>query len=137
MCVRAQSLQSCPTLCDPMDYCPSGSSVHGILQARILECAATPCSGDLPNLGTEPTSLVVLTLAGGFFSTSATCKDPLHICLPQLPPSNSPRNRTSRSQNDCLRGLINSCEKKRSERERRKGKINPSKLRVTKNSKER
>ena len=32
--------QSCPTLCDPMDYSPSGSSVHGILQARILEWVA-------------------------------------------------------------------------------------------------
>ena len=29
--------QSCPTLCNPMDYRPPGSSVHGILQARILE----------------------------------------------------------------------------------------------------
>ena len=29
--------QSCPTLCNPMDYCPSGSSVYGILQATILE----------------------------------------------------------------------------------------------------
>ena len=34
--VHAQSVQSCPTLCDPMDYSPTGSSVHGILQARIL-----------------------------------------------------------------------------------------------------
>ena len=34
------SLQSCPTLCDPMDSSPSGSSVHGILQARILEWVA-------------------------------------------------------------------------------------------------
>ena len=33
----AKSLQSCPTLCDPMDCSPPGSSVHGILQARILE----------------------------------------------------------------------------------------------------
>ena len=32
--------QSCPTLCDPMDCSPSGSSVHGILQARILEMVA-------------------------------------------------------------------------------------------------
>ena len=31
------SLQSCPTLCDPMDHNPPGSSVYGILQARILE----------------------------------------------------------------------------------------------------
>ena len=29
--------QLCPTLCNPMDYNPPGSSVHGILQARILE----------------------------------------------------------------------------------------------------
>ena len=29
--------QSCPTLCDPIDWGPPGSSVHGILQARILE----------------------------------------------------------------------------------------------------
>ena len=32
--------QSCPTLCDPMDCSPSGSSIHGILQARILEWVA-------------------------------------------------------------------------------------------------
>ena len=36
--------QSCPTLCDPMDCCPPGSSVHGILQARILEWVAMPFS---------------------------------------------------------------------------------------------
>ena len=34
--------QSCPTLCDLMDCSPPGSSVHGILQARILEWVATP-----------------------------------------------------------------------------------------------
>ena len=34
--------QSCPILCDPMDCSPPGSSVHGILQARILEWAAMP-----------------------------------------------------------------------------------------------
>ena len=33
----AKSVQSCPVLCDPMDCSPPGSSVHGILQARILE----------------------------------------------------------------------------------------------------
>ena len=33
----AKSLQSCPTLCDPTDYSPPGSSVHGIFQARVLE----------------------------------------------------------------------------------------------------
>ena len=36
----AKSLQSCPTLCDPIDGCPPGSSVPGILQARTLEWVA-------------------------------------------------------------------------------------------------
>ena len=39
MKVKSQSevTQSCPTLCDPMDCSPPGSSVHGIFQARVLE----------------------------------------------------------------------------------------------------
>ena len=40
--------QSCPTLCDPMDCDPPGSSVHGILQARILEWLAVPFSRGSP-----------------------------------------------------------------------------------------
>ena len=36
--------QSCPTLCDPMDCSPPGSSVHGILQARTLEWIVIPFS---------------------------------------------------------------------------------------------
>ena len=36
----AKSLQSCPTLCDPIDSSPPGSSVHGIFQARVLEWGA-------------------------------------------------------------------------------------------------
>ena len=42
--VFAKSLQSCPTLCNPMDCHPQGSSVHGILQARILEWVALTSS---------------------------------------------------------------------------------------------
>ena len=42
--MRARSLYSCPTLCNPMDYSPPGSSVHAILQARILEWVAMPSS---------------------------------------------------------------------------------------------
>ena len=42
---HAKSLQSCPTLCSSMDYGLPGSSVHGILQARILEWVATSFSG--------------------------------------------------------------------------------------------
>ena len=38
--MRAMSLQSCLTLCDPMDFSLPGSSAHGILQTRILEWVA-------------------------------------------------------------------------------------------------
>ena len=41
---RVLVTQSCPTLCDPIDYGPPGSSVHRILQARILERVAIPFS---------------------------------------------------------------------------------------------
>ena len=42
--MSAKLPQSCPTLCDPMDCSAPGSSVHGILQARILEQVAMPSS---------------------------------------------------------------------------------------------
>ena len=45
--------RSVVTNCDPKDCSPPGSSVHGILQARILEWAAIPFSRDLPDLGME------------------------------------------------------------------------------------
>ena len=48
---RGKSLQSCPTLCDPMGHSPPGSSVHGILQAGNLGWVAIP--GDLPDPGIE------------------------------------------------------------------------------------
>ena len=44
VCMCAKSLQSCLTLCDPMDCSPPSFSVHGILQARILEWVAMPSS---------------------------------------------------------------------------------------------
>ena len=51
---KVKVTQSCPTLCDPMDY-----RVHGILQARILEWVAFPSPGDIPNPGIEPRSLTL------------------------------------------------------------------------------
>ena len=41
----AKSLQSCPTLCNPMDFSLPGSSIHGIFQARVLEWGAIAFSG--------------------------------------------------------------------------------------------
>ena len=48
--------QSCPTLCNPVDCSPPDSSVHAILQARILEWVAIPFSRGLPKQGIKPGS---------------------------------------------------------------------------------
>ena len=51
--------QSCPILCDPMDYSPSGSSVHAIFQARILEWIAISSSrGSSPSRDWTPISCI-------------------------------------------------------------------------------
>ena len=50
------SLLLCPTLCDPMDCRPPGSSVHGILQARLVEWVAFPFFMGFPDPGIEPVS---------------------------------------------------------------------------------
>ena len=66
--VCAESLQSCPTLCDPMDRSPPGSSVHGILQARILEWVAISFSRG----SSWPRDRIHISrnscIAGGFFT---------------------------------------------------------------------
>ena len=54
MCVCTS--QSCLNLWDPVDSNPPDFSVHGILQARILEWVPCPPPGDLPNPGIEPRS---------------------------------------------------------------------------------
>ena len=70
MCVCARMhAQSHLSLCDPMDCSPPGSSVHGILQVRILEWVACPPPGDPSNPGIEPVSPVSSTLPGRFFAT--------------------------------------------------------------------
>ena len=55
--MKVKVVQSHPTLCDPMDY-----TVHGILQARILEWVVFPSAGDLPNPGFKP-------ITGRFFTS--------------------------------------------------------------------
>ena len=71
--VCAQSLQMCPTLSDPMDCSLPGSSVHGILQARILEWVAMPSSkgSSRPRDRTQ-----VSHVSCRFFTTSATWEVP-------------------------------------------------------------
>ena len=79
--VKMVIAQLCLTLCDPMDCSLPGSSVHEILQARILEWVAiTPPPGVLPDPGIEPTSLRSPELAHGFFTTSTTWEAPSCCC---------------------------------------------------------
>ena len=73
----AKLLQLSLTLCDPMDCSLAGSSVHGVLQAGILEWLPCPPPGDLPDPGIKPVSLA---LAGGFF----------FFFLPLVPPGKPP-----------------------------------------------
>ena len=61
MCVLVD--QSCLTLCNPMDCSPPLSSLHGILQARILEGLPYSPPRDLPEPGIKPTSLMSPALA--------------------------------------------------------------------------
>ena len=69
VCVHAKLLQSCLTLCDPMDCTPPDSSVYGILQARMLEWVAIPFSwrSSRPRDQTR-----VSCIAGGLFTVWAT-----------------------------------------------------------------
>ena len=60
--------QSCPTLYDPMDCSPPGSSVHGILQARILEWVAISFSRGSSRPRDQTASFASPALAGGFFT---------------------------------------------------------------------
>ena len=56
----AKSLQSCLILCNPMDCSPPGSSVWGILQARIWSGLPCPPPGNLPHPGIKPRCLLRL-----------------------------------------------------------------------------
>ena len=71
---------------DITSYSPLGSSVHVILQARILECVAMPSSGDLPDPEIEPLSQTSPTLAGRFFTTSSTFIQTLNCSIWDLVP---------------------------------------------------
>ena len=69
MGMHAQSFQSHLTLCDPMNCSPPGFSVHGILQARMLEWVVMPSSR-----GSSPP-----TIAGGFFRAEPLGKSMLLV----------------------------------------------------------
>ena len=62
------SLQSCLTLCNPMDHSPPGSSVHGISQARILEWVAISFSRESSQPRDQTAYLTSSAFVGGFFT---------------------------------------------------------------------
>ena len=74
MYVCAKSLQSCPTLCNPMDCTLPGSS--GVLQIRILDRLPCPPPGDLPNPGIKPTSFMSPAWQAGSLPLASTSKHP-------------------------------------------------------------
>ena len=70
VCVCVCSVaQLYPTLCDPMDCSPPGSSVHGIVLARILEWVAISSSRGSSWPRDQSASPAALALAGGLFTT--------------------------------------------------------------------
>ena len=80
MCVHAKSLQLSLTLCDPMDCSPPGSSVHGLLQARILGWVAMPSSRG-SSRPRHQTCISYVSCIGRRVTTSATCKVRLYIYI--------------------------------------------------------
>ena len=72
MCMCVKSLQSCSTLRDYMDCSSPGSTVPGILQARILQCKAMSFLGALPDPRIKLASFTSPALSGWFFTTSTT-----------------------------------------------------------------
>ena len=75
--------QLCPALFDLMDCSPPGSSVHGILQVKIVEQVAFPHLWDLPDPGIEPASP---SLAGSFFTPEPPGKPIFRTTVPYMHP---------------------------------------------------
>ena len=80
---ESEVAQSCPTLCDPMDYSLPGSSIHWISQARILEQIVISFSRGSSRPGIKPMSPA---LAGESFTTESPRK-PLLLLKRALSPS--------------------------------------------------
>ena len=81
--VHAKSLQSCPTVCDPMHCSQPGSSVQGVLQARILEWVAVPfCRGSSWPRDWTGVSYKSPILAGRFFILVPPGKPLLYFISP-------------------------------------------------------
>ena len=89
LCMCVKLLQLCPILCDCRDCSPPGSLSMGFSRQEYWNELLCPPPVDLPHPEIEPASLISLTSAGGFFTTSAqslqsclTFCDPMHCSLP-------------------------------------------------------
>ena len=83
MCVCVLVAQACPTLCNPTDCNPPDSSVHGILQARILEWIAIPFSG----VSSQPRDWTRVSCIASRFFTSEPPGKPIILYTWWLKPS--------------------------------------------------
>ena len=80
VCMSAKLLQPCLTFCDPMDCSPTGSSVHGVLQARVLEWGAIFLLQRIfPTQGSNPHLLHLLHWQVGSLPLSPPGKLCIHI----------------------------------------------------------
>ena len=69
---NAKSFQPCLTLCDPIELAHQAPLSIGFSRKEYRSALPCPPPGDLPDRGIEPASLMSPTLAGGFFTSSAT-----------------------------------------------------------------
>ena len=79
VCIHAKSLQSCPTLCDPMDCSLPGFSV-GFSRQEYWSGLPSPLPGDLPNPGLNPRLLPLLHWQGGSLSLAPPWKSDGKVC---------------------------------------------------------
>ena len=82
LCMRVKSLQSCQTFCHPMDCNSQGFSIHGTLQARILEWVAMPSSRG-SSWQRDQTHVSYVSCSGRWFFCLFVC---LFVCLPLVWP---------------------------------------------------
>ena len=87
VCVCVKSLQLCLTLCHPMDCSPPGFSVHGILQAKILEWVATPSSRGSPRSWDRTHVSCGSCIAGKIFAAEPPGKPMVAIIRMKIGPS--------------------------------------------------
>ena len=103
VCVCMLVTQSWPTLCDPMDCIPPGSSVHGIFQARILEWVAISFSrgSSRPRDRTQ-----VFCIAGRFFTIRTTREAQSHVGNGNSPCSHLQTSQITSGRNKQDRNLL-------------------------------